>query len=139
MALAAAGLLVPALGGPHAADAIASLLIGLLLAATAVGLARPLTDLLIGRSISPARLGRAYAILSEAPGIDEVLTVYAVHVGTQEAILAAKVHPSPGQTGADLPRLLDELDQRLRDELPEIGEVFIDLTAHQRRPEALRP
>jgi divalent metal cation (Fe/Co/Zn/Cd) transporter len=90
---------------------------------------------LIGRSISPARLERAYTILSEAPGIDEVLTVYAVSVGTHEAILAAKVHPRPGQTGADLGRLLDDLDRRLRDELPEIGEVFIDVTAHRRPPE----
>jgi divalent metal cation (Fe/Co/Zn/Cd) transporter len=131
VALAAAGLLVPALGGPHAADAVASLLIGLLLAATAVGLARPLADLLIGRSIAPARLERAYTIITESPGIDEVLTLHAVHVGAQEAILAAKVHPSPGQSGADLARLLDELDQRLRDELPEIGEVFIDATAQR--------
>jgi cation diffusion facilitator family transporter len=138
VALAAAGLLVPALGGPQSADAIASLLIGILLAATAVALARPLADLLIGRSISPARLARAHAILSEAPGIDEVLTVYAVHVGPQEAILAAKVHPTPDSASADLPRVLDNLDQRLRDELPEIGEVFIDLTAH-RRPEARGP
>jgi cation diffusion facilitator family transporter len=130
--LAAAGILVAALGGPAASDAIASLLIGLLLAATAVGLARPLADLLIGKSISPARLERAYAILSEAPGIEEVLTIYAVHVGAQEAILAAKVHPSPDQTGADLARLLDDLDRQLRNALPEIGEVFIDVTAHRR-------
>jgi len=136
VALAAAGLLVPALGGPRAADAIASLLIGLLLAATAVGLARPLADLLIGKSISSARLEQAYGIVSEAAGIDEVLTIYAVHVGAQEAILAAKVHPSPGQTGADLARLLDDLDRQLRDALPEIGEVFIDVTAHWRTPDA---
>jgi cation diffusion facilitator family transporter len=133
--LAAAAILVTTLGGPPASDAIASLLIGLLLAATAVGLARPLADLLIGRSISPARLGRAYAILSEAPGIDEVLTIYAVHVGAQEAILAAKVHPSPGQTGADLACVLDDLDRQLRDALPEIGEVFIDVTAHRGTPD----
>jgi len=31
-----------------------------------------------------------------------------------------------------LAQLLDELDQRLRRELPEIGEVFIDITAHLR-------
>lgn len=60
VALAAAGLLVPALGGPHEADAIASLLIGLLLAVTAVGLARLLADILIGRSISPARAAQVY-------------------------------------------------------------------------------
>jgi divalent metal cation (Fe/Co/Zn/Cd) transporter len=110
---------------------MASLLIGLLLAATAVGLARPLADLLIRQSISPDRLAMAYSILSEAPGIDEVLTVHAVHVGPYEAILTAKVHPSPGQSGADLARLLDELDHRLRGKLPEIGEVFIDATARR--------
>jgi hypothetical protein len=85
--------------------------------------------------LSPARLEQAYAILSEASGIDEVLTVYAVHVGAREAILAAKVHPSPGQMGADLACLLDELDRQLRDALPEIGEMFIDVTSHRRTPE----
>jgi cation diffusion facilitator family transporter len=138
VALAAAGLLIPALGGPAKSDAVASLLIGLLLAATAVGLARPLADLLIGKSIPPARLDQAYAILSAAPGIDEVLTVYTVHVGAQEAILAAKVHPTPGQSGDDVARLLDDLDNRLRAELPEIGEVFIDVTTH-RRPREDQP
>jgi cation diffusion facilitator family transporter len=130
--LAGIGILIPALGGPHGADAIASLLIGLLLAATAVALARPLADLLIGKSISPKRLELAHSILSEAPGIDEVLTIYATQVGAEEAILAAKVHPSPGQSGEDLARLLDDLDRRLRTALPEIGEVFIDVTAHRR-------
>ena len=63
---------------------------------------------------------------------DEVLTIYATQVGAEEAILAAKVHPSPGQSGEDLARLLDDLDRRLREALPEIGEVFIDVTAHRR-------
>lgn len=133
--LAAVGILVPALGGPPAADAIASLLIGLLLAGTAVGLARPLADLLIGKSIAPARLERAYAVLDQAPAIDDVLTLHAVQVGAQEAILTAKVRPRPHQSGDDLARLLDELDHELRDELPEIGEVFIDLTARRRPPD----
>jgi divalent metal cation (Fe/Co/Zn/Cd) transporter len=106
-----------------------------LLAATAVALARPLVDLLLGRSIAPARLERAYAILGEAPGIDEILALYAVHVGPDEAILTAKVHPKPGQTADDLARLLDGLDERLRGELPEIGEVFIDVTAHRLPPD----
>ena len=128
--LAAGALLVHELGGPAQADGIASLLIGLLLAVTAVGLARPLADLLIGKSIPPGRLEMAYRILVDAGGIDEVLSMYAVNVGPQEAILAAKVHPSEGQTADDLARLLDDLDGRLRTELPEIGEVFIDVTAH---------
>jgi cation diffusion facilitator family transporter len=132
--LAATGLLVTALGGPASADAIASLLIGLLLAATAVGLARPLADLLIGASIPPERLRAAHEILATDPAVEEVLNLYVVHAGPHEAILAAKVHPAGGQTADDLAVALDALDQRLRRQLAEIGEVFIDVTAHHATP-----
>jgi len=49
--IAPAGLLVHELAGPSVSDSIASLHIGILLAATAAGLARPLADLLTGQSI----------------------------------------------------------------------------------------
>jgi divalent metal cation (Fe/Co/Zn/Cd) transporter len=133
--IAAAGLLVGELGGPSASDAIASFLIGILLAATAIGLARPLADLLIGRSIAPSRLEKAHAILAQSPAIDDVRHVYAVHAAPQEVILTAKVHPAPGQSSEELARQLDEIDLRLRRELPEIAEVFIDITTHLRSPE----
>jgi len=133
VAIAASGLLVHELGGPATSDAIASLLIGVLLAATAVGLARPLADLLIGQSMAPQRLRRAHEILAESPAIEEILALYGVRVGAYEVILAAKAHPAPGQSVDGLANALDLLDQRLRTELPEIGEVFIDVTAHRRQ------
>jgi cation diffusion facilitator family transporter len=131
LGLAAAGLLVHQLGGPVASDAIASLLIGVLLGITAIGLARPLADLLIGQSIMPERLELARRTLEKSPAVDEVRQLYAVHVAPQEAILAAKVHPDPHQSARQLASAMDELDLRLRAELPEIGEVFIDITDHQ--------
>ena len=88
---------------PARSDAIASLLIGVLLAATAVGLARPLADLLIGKSIPPDRLHTAHAILAGSPGIDQVLTMHAAYVAPQEVILAAKVHPAAGRRASSSP------------------------------------
>jgi divalent metal cation (Fe/Co/Zn/Cd) transporter len=131
VALAAGGLLLHQFAGLENADAIAALLIGLLLAATAVGLARPLADLLIGRSMLPSRLARVYAILAESPSIDEILSVQAVYGAPQEVIVAAKVHPAPGQTADQLASALDSIDHVLREELPEVAEVFIDLTSHR--------
>jgi divalent metal cation (Fe/Co/Zn/Cd) transporter len=107
VAIAATGLLVHQLGGPRASDSIASLLIGILLAVTAVGLTRALADLLMGQSIAPARLKRARTILEDAPSVDRVLDLYAVHAAPQEVILAAKVHPADGQTGEELAEALD--------------------------------
>lgn len=134
VALAAMGLAIHELGGPASSDAIASLLIGVLLCATAVGLARPLADLLIGRSMHPDRLQLARTTIEHSPALDEVLEVVAVLVAPQEALLAVKAHPAPDQTGDELARRLDELDIRLRHELPEIGEVFIDVTENRRNP-----
>jgi len=131
LGLAAVGLLLHEFAGLKNADAIAALLIGLLLAATAFGLARPLADLLIGRSMLPARLERVYAIIEGSPSIDEVLSVQAVYGAPQEVIVAAKVHPAPGKTADELAEALDEVDHSLRLELPEVAEVFIDLTSHR--------
>jgi hypothetical protein len=39
------------------------------------------------------------------------------------------VRPAPEQHAVELARGLDEIDQRLRSELAEVGEVFIDVTA----------
>jgi phage terminase Nu1 subunit (DNA packaging protein) len=46
-------------------------------------------------------------------------------------IVAAKVHPAPGRTADELASALDDIDRALRRELPEIAEVFIDLTSHR--------
>jgi divalent metal cation (Fe/Co/Zn/Cd) transporter len=81
--------------------------------------------------MAPARLRRAYEIIAESPAIEEVLDLYAVHAAPQEVIIAAKVHPASGQTGDELADVLDGLDERLNTELPEVGEVFIDVTAHR--------
>jgi cation diffusion facilitator family transporter len=132
VALAATGLLVRQLGGPEASDAIATLLIGILLGATTIGLARPMADLLIGRSMLPERLAVARATIARSPVVDRALDLYAIHVAPQDVLLAAKVRPAVDLTGADLARGLDELDMELRRQLPEIGEVFIDVTARRR-------
>jgi divalent metal cation (Fe/Co/Zn/Cd) transporter len=46
-------------------------------------------------------------------------------------IVAAKVHPAPGQTADELATALDNIDHALRQELPEVAEVFIHLTSHR--------
>ncbi len=79
----------------------------------------------------PARLERVYAILEQSPSIDEILSVQAVYGAPQEVIVAAKVHPAPGKTAEQLATALDDLDRTLRRELPEVAEVFIDLTSHR--------
>jgi len=126
--LAATGLFVSKLMGSTVPDAIAALSIGVLLSVTAFALARPLADLLIGRSLQLEQLERVHAIIAASPAVDEVLSLRAVYIGPEEAVVAARVHPIGKLEIEALTRAMDELDQQLRAESPFIADVYIDVT-----------
>src|ERR1700687_4898523 len=94
LVIAAAGLLLRQILGTHTPDAIASLLIGILLAVTAFGLARPLADFLVGRSLAGDQLEKLHAIVNEDPSVEEIQSLRALYSGPEEVIVVAKIHPS---------------------------------------------
>jgi len=130
LVLAAAGLLISSLTGSSTADSIASLLIGMLLAVTAFGLARPLADFLIGRSLAPEYLDELRAIVQGSPAVDEVLSMHAVYIGPKEVIVAAKIRPRAALSASELADAMDKLDASLRGASPVVADVYLDLTLH---------
>ncbi|HEV7572189.1 MAG TPA: cation diffusion facilitator family transporter [Thermoanaerobaculia bacterium] len=130
LVFAAVGLLLSHHVGTDRPDAIASLLIGLLMAATAFGLGRPLADFLVGKSLPANLLDEIRAVIDRDDAVEEILTVQAVYIGPEEVIVSAKVRPSPKLTVEQLGRAMDDLDQALRDTSPYVADVFIDVTAH---------
>jgi len=130
LVIAAAGLLLSHHLGNDRPDAFASLLIGLLMAATAFGLGRPLADFLVGKSLPPKLLDEIRAVIDRDDAVEEILSVRAVYIGPEEVIVSAKVRPSPRLTVEQLGRAMDNLDQALRETSPFVADVFIDVTAH---------
>jgi len=128
LVIAAAGLLLREVLGTNTPDAVASLLIGILLAVTAFGLARPLADFLVGRNLPPEQLQKLHDILAASPAIEQVLTLQAVYTGPEEVIVAAKVHPSKETTIEELARAMDDLDHKLRAASPFVADVYLDVT-----------
>jgi cation diffusion facilitator family transporter len=130
LCLAASGLLLSKILRSSVPDSLASLLIGLLLAVTAFGLARPLADFLVGRSLSAPLLEKLYAVVRGDVAIDQIVSLRAIYTGPEEVIVAAKVHPSANMNIEQLTRAMDDLDRRIRLALPLVADVFIDVTAH---------
>jgi cation diffusion facilitator family transporter len=130
LVFAAVGLLLSHHFGTDRPDAIASLFIGLLMAATAFGLGRPLADFLVGKSLPANLLDEIRAVIDRDDAVEEILTVQAVYIGPEEVIVSAKVRPSPKLTVEELGRAMDELDAALRETSPYVADVFIDVTAH---------
>jgi hypothetical protein len=87
--------------------------------------------LLSGGSTFTEQLAQAYAILAAAPAVDEVLALHAVYTGPEEAIVGAKVRPVLSLTVEALAGAMDSLDRAVRAALPEVAEVYIDVTAHR--------
>ena len=129
LVLAAAGLLIRQLTGSAAADSIASILIGLLLGVTAFGLARPLAEFLVGRSLPQPLLDELREVVQQSEAVEEIELMQAVYVGPEEAIVVARIHPQP-MPSKELTRALDEIDQALREKSPYVSEVFLDARPH---------
>ena len=132
LVLAAIGLLVSQVTHSGRPDAIASLLIGLLMAVTAFGLARPLADFLVGRSLPEPYLSKIRSVIDRAEAVEELVSLQAVYTGPEEVIVAAKVRPVPDLTGGELAKAMDDLDAALRRESPFVADVYIDVTGHHR-------
>jgi cation diffusion facilitator family transporter len=130
LVFAAAGLLLSHHLGSDRPDAFASLLIGLLMAATAFGLGRPLADFLVGKSLPRELLEEIRAVVDRDGAIEEILSLHAVYIGPEEVIVSAKVRPVSRLTVEELGRAMDDLDQALRDTSPYVADVFIDVTSH---------
>lgn len=131
LVIAAMGLLLSGLMKSGVPDAIASLLIGILLAGTALALGRPLADFLIGRSLASDDVEALEKLILASPCVDEILALQAVYSGPEEVIVAAKIHPRPGVGVDELAREMDELDQKIRAQSPLVADVFLDLTARR--------
>jgi len=127
--IAGGGLLITQLTKSDMPDAIASLLIGILLGVTAVGLARPLADFLVGRSMHAEDLQKLRAIIDTSPAVESIVSLRAVYTGPEEVIVAAKVRPAPRMTVEEITRAMDDLDRNLREASLLVADVFLDLTS----------
>jgi divalent metal cation (Fe/Co/Zn/Cd) transporter len=129
--IAGGGLFLSHLRGDNVPDAIASLLIGVLLAVAAFGLARPLADFLIGRSLADAQLQQLHQLFEETPEIGKVLSLRALYTGPEEVVVIAKIRPAPDVTTDALATAIDELVCRTRVALPLVADVFVHLTKEE--------
>ena len=129
--IAAVGLFLSKLTGSGVPDALAALSIGVLLSGTAFALARPLADLLVGRSLPAEQVEKLQAIIAESPAVEELLSLRAVYIGPEEAVVAAKVHPVGKLEIEALTKAMDDLDQALRAASPFVADVYIDVTSYR--------
>ena len=126
------GLAVAALGvGLHQAtgspvwDGAASLVIGALLIAVTVTLARALQGLLVGQQADPRLLAALVQWLEQQPEVVDVVDVLTMMTGADSVLLGLRVDFVNSTSGGDLEQVCVRLDTQLHERWPELGEIFI--------------
>jgi cation diffusion facilitator family transporter len=134
--VAASGLLLSTIFGTGVPDSLASLVIGLLLASTAIGVARPFADFLVGRSVAPELLEEILAIVESDAAVEQILTFRAIYSGPEEVLVMAKIHPTAHINSEQFSQAMDTLDLSIRLAFPFVADVFIDVTANRANDES---
>ncbi len=130
--IAFVGILADLLTGASLWDPAASIAIGALLIVVAGWLGHDTSELLIGAAARPAERAALVRALEEFEEIDEVLEVLTMVLGPNSLLVAARVDFASRLRDDEVERASERVDQRLRQVVPDVTEVFLDATTTPR-------
>lgn len=123
---ALAGVALSQLSGNPIYDALASMVIGLILAATASLLANECRGLLTGEAATSTVRAQICALLWESPAIKDVHRVLTMHFAPQDVLLTASIKFDDALTVPQLEQVIAELEDRIRRQHPEVKRIFLE-------------
>ena len=106
-------------------DGTASILIGLVLAAVAIVLARESKNLLIGERANPELQNAIRRAIDSETCVLGVRRILTTHMAPDQVIASLDVEFDDRLTIPDVERLIARIENRLRAEHPELAQVFI--------------
>ena len=115
-------------GNPYY-DGIASVVIGLILAGTAVWLAFEIKGLLIGESAHPEIIKGVKEIAISYPKIKHVNEILTLHMGPDFILLNLSVDFADSLLAGDLEDTISRLDRQIKQTYPKIKRVFVEAEA----------
>jgi cation diffusion facilitator family transporter len=127
LSAALAGLGLAAWTGDHRFDAFASAVIGAILIYVAYQLAWSARGLIVGEAPPDEVLDTLRAAIASEEGIDKVIDLRAVQMGTKQLLVLARVSVRDDIAAGDAEKLLARLRDRLRREHPEVMDSYVEL------------
>jgi cation diffusion facilitator family transporter len=128
--IAIVALLCVQLLGWQQADAVASILIGLILASVAAFMSIEIRSLLIGEAASPRVMSGIEAILRAQMGpggpLLAVNEIRSMHLGPEDVLVAVSVDAADGIPAERIEALTSKLERTIKAQFPEVRRLFIE-------------
>ncbi len=109
-----------------ALDGVASIVIGLILGATAALLAYECKGLLIGEGARPAVVAGIAETIHDKPGIERVNELLTMHLGPKDVLLNLSLDFTDRLSAVQIETAISELEAEIKTAFPEITRVFIE-------------
>lgn len=106
-------------------DGVASIGISILLAGTAVVLARESKGLLIGEPASRQTREAILAIAQKLDGIERVQLMFTVHLAPDQVVVALRLEFRDELTAPAIEKITAELERRIHDAHPDVIAIFV--------------
>jgi cation diffusion facilitator family transporter len=126
LAFALIAVLITMVTGDTRFDGVGSIVIGVLLCAIGIALARDTRSLLIGEGVTDEVRARVLEIARQAPNVADVPQLLSLHLGPDSVLLALKVRFTPQLTLKDLEDAINQLEARIREALPQMKRIFVE-------------
>lgn len=126
LVLAFAGVAGSHLLGIHELDGVASIGIGIVLAAVAILLAIESKGLLIGEGADPKTVKKIRAMFETDERISQTNEVLTMHLGPDEILLNASFDFVDGLQAEEVEAAISEFERRIKERFPSIRRVFIE-------------
>ena len=107
-------------------DGLGSIGVGIGLVGVSLFLARETTSLVVGEQADPAIAAQVREAVAEDPRLEGLLRFVSLQQGPGEVVLAMKVKPRAGLSGAELVQTINELEARVRSRCPDVKWQFVE-------------
>jgi cation diffusion facilitator family transporter len=133
LTIALAALLTEHFTGILFFDGLASVLIGILLAVTALFIGNETKSLIIGESADPAMLRSIRLLLLKEDSITRVIHIRSLHLGAEDILLAVKAEFNEHLNIQQICILINGLEKEIRIKFPEVNKIFIEPDIFRKR------
>jgi cation diffusion facilitator family transporter len=119
-------------------DGVASIVIGVILAGTAMLLAHESKGLLIGEGAKSADVADIRKIVADRPGINQVNELLTMHFGPREVLLTLSVDFADRLSSREVEDTIGELETEIKTRFPMVSRIFIEAQSWRSHRDNLR-
>lgn len=121
-----------------ALDGVASIVIGVILAVTAMLLAYETKGLLIGEAAAPEMVGTIRELVGQADGVDKLNEIRTLHRGPNDVLLAISIDFKNNIKVGKLENTIYKLELAIKEQFPVVKRLYIEVQNKLHHEEEVR-